>query len=512
MQKHKLNKFAPNHDDKLNIDILESQNYISFDCISFNYRELSDRLFLSKKPYPKSIFTGYSCTVNFQTLIIPYEGETSQIKNKPDLFIPFDYNRFSISKNLLGDAFFKYEDNYNYEYIFEEYMCNIGLHENKSQKIDAIKFHNTILELKKGWIEIIPFNDNLVFLKAADGNYDFIFKNIRDDEFVSPYIDFIRHENIPTLLNEDYDFERWLYYGFKDRIKIKKNIKPLQFWQEMDNHKAEINFYKSNKRSNYISPSKILKDYHTKEGNYSYDKKITSKIIAGFNQFKLKDNKALCISNLITIEEFDKFYNDEYKDNRSKELDEIITVNDDDKSFPVSVTWYDAIAYCRYIETTYNVPARLITSLEYKEISPKIKKPLVLKDFKNSNEYFKYTQSKDYKLNHNPYVTNSKEELIFSYNNINFNDIPPYMNDFENVIMKYKKQMKFTKKNGINFSKASSFVEWTNDFRSDHANVMSIKFANSSSESKLSASLNNKYKYLKVGFRVCYELENTNDK
>jgi len=525
MKQYGLNKFAPNHNDKLNINILKSEH-----DISFNYRELSDRLFLSGKLCPKSIFTGYGCktdfihhyytkqyfnkeTMNLELADISKEDYQQLLsENKFDLLIPVNVGNFCTFKNLLGDAFLKYNDTYNYEYIFEEYMDNKGLHKHESQKNNAIKFHNTILELNKGWIEIIPFNNNLIFLKSIDGYYDFVFKNLRDDKFISPYYDFIKHENIPTLLNEDYDFERWSYYGFKDTVKIKKNIKPLLLWKEMDNHNAEINFYESHTRDNYTSPSKILKNYYIKEGKYNYDRKITSETIPGFNQFQLKNHKVLCLSNLITIGEFNKFYNDTYKDTRSKRLDEITTINDDDKSSPVSVTWYDAIAYCRYIETKYNIPTRLITSLEYKEISPKIEKALGEKDFKTYDEYFNYTQSKDYRLNHNPYATNTNEELIFSYDNVDFNGIPSYMNDFENVIMKYKKQMVFTEINNIKFSNSSSFVEWTNDFRSDYVKVTSIKFANSLQESKLLASSNNKYKYLKVGFRVCYELDNSHDK
>ncbi|RLA84864.1 MAG: hypothetical protein DRG78_00065 [Epsilonproteobacteria bacterium] len=531
IQQNGLVNYAPNIHDDLNINILQSEHGILQPAhdISFNYQKLSDRLFLSNQPYPQSIFTGYDCRTDFihyyyktETNIFTGEFVIPDISkenynqllqdNDMDLLIPVTPGSFMVFSNLLGDAFFKYDDNYKYNYIFEEYLDYQGLNEHESHNIDATRFHNTILELEKGWIEIIPFNDNLVFLKASNGNYDFIFKGIKDNAFISPYSNFIKHENIPTLLNEDYDFERWLYYGFKKDIKNKKDIKPLLLWKEMDNHKSEINFYKSNKQNSYTSPSKILKDYYQQQNKYSYDKKITTELIDGFQSIKI-DNKILNVSNLITIKEFNEFYKEKYGKTRSDTLDEIFTVNDyDDDNYPVSVTWYDAIAYCKYLEVKYNIPARLITSLEYKDVSPKRESPQEEKDFKTLNEYLEYIQSKDYQKNHNPYSINTKEELIFSYDGKEFDGAPPRMSNFSNVIMRYKKQIEFIESNNIKFPEFSSFVEWTNDFRSNHAKVISLKFANSSQESKLLASSNNKYKYLKVGFRVCYEMDNNNVK
>lgn len=157
MQKNELINYAPTN----NLNILKSDH-----DIFFNYRELSDRIFLSKKPLPKSIFTGYDCKTDFihhycrsiinkntMKMEIPNisNDEYKQLleKNNLDLLIPVEVGSFYIFKNLLGDAFFKYDENYNYEYIFEEYMGLEGLHINDTQIKDATKFHNTILSLKK---------------------------------------------------------------------------------------------------------------------------------------------------------------------------------------------------------------------------------------------------------------------------------------------------------------------------------------------------------------------------
>ena len=68
----------------------------------------------------------------------------------------------------------------------------------------------------------------------------------------------------------------------------------------------------------------------------------------------------LYVSNLITIKDFAEFYIEKDKDNQSYQETRLNTLEDlsminaeDDENAPISVTWYDAIAYCRYIENKY---------------------------------------------------------------------------------------------------------------------------------------------------------------
>jgi len=134
MQKNGLKIYAPS----INKDILNSAD------ISFTYRAVSDRLFLSKNKIPISIFTGYDCKIDNVgscaylllseidelNLSLPLNENLSLLPQEPskalelileilnsqtykdlkeeqefDLLIPMSTSCFLGFKNLLGDTF-----------------------------------------------------------------------------------------------------------------------------------------------------------------------------------------------------------------------------------------------------------------------------------------------------------------------------------------------------------------------------------------------------------------------
>lgn len=524
LKENELKVYAPNN----KINILKSKH----GDINFSYRKIADRIFLSNQPMPKKIFTGYGCKIdnflinyglppiiindkiftNIDELHKYRKDIVSLIKSeiycniKENLELDYLITSLSIFKNLqnlIGDTFI-IDDKKEKEHIGCLYQNKIGLsQEYDFQEIGNI-FHKQLLEMNKGWIEIIPFNNNLIFLKASDGNYDFIYKNLREKPFISEFGKYIRTKNIPSLTNEKYDFERWLYFGLKEKNKKPKDIIPFDIWFERDFHLAEIEYYKNNILQNYPSENNILKHYFSKKGIYSYYKKETKKILEEFKPVVLKD-KVLYVSNLITIKEFNKFSiskdkdNQNYLETRRNTLENISTLNkEDDKDLPVSVTWYDAIAYCKYIENKYNVPARLLFQDEFEKICPQ----LICKKYNRED----INMSLNYKLNksYTPFTVDIRQELNFFYKNKQISSPPPYMNDFENVLMKWANPLEFTENNGLIFCTNKRFNEWTNEFENGHSKFVSAKYHIDKNYWCL-ASSTLKYKYRKVGFRVCYE-------
>lgn len=522
LKENELKVYAPNN----KINILKSKH----GDINFSYRKIADRIFLSNQPMPKKIFTGYGCKIdnflinyglppiiindkiftNIDELHKYRKDIVSLIKSeiycniKENLELDYLITSLSIFKNLqnlIGDTFI-IDDKKEKEHIGCLYQNKIGLsQEYDFQEIGNI-FHKQLLEINKGWIEIIPFNKNLVFLKAKDGSYDFVFRSLRDKPFISEFGKYIRTKNIPSLLNEEYDFDRWLYFGFKEKNKNIKEIKPFDIWLERDAHLSEVEYYKNNTLQDYPGQNSILKDYYTKKGTYSYYKKETKEILEGFKPFEL-ENKVLYVSNLITIKDFAEFYiekdNQSYQETRLNTLEDLSMINaEDDENAPISVTWYDAIAYCRYIENKYNVHARLLFQDEFELICPS----LINKEYNRED----IDMNLNYELNksYTPFTNDIENELNFFYEKKQLSSPPPYMNDFENVVMKWAKPLEFIENNELLFCINERFNEWTNEFRGGHSKFVSAKYYIDKNNWVL-ASSTMKYKYRKVGFRVCYE-------
>jgi len=225
-------------------------------------------------------------------------------------------------------------NNSNESHLYQAYVSGDGLVEQNDYVEIAKVLKKELLKVEKGWIEIIPFNHKLIFLKAKDGTCDFVFRNLRENKFQSPYQKYIRHENIPSLLNEEYDFERWLYFGFKDKKNDIKKIKPLELWAELDEHLSEIDYYQNHKDQKYPGYKNILKNFYIKKGLYSYNYKNSKKILDEYEKVTLED-EVLYVSQLITIKDFFEFYEDDYKKKRSLDLEEIYSVKGTSKNYPI---------------------------------------------------------------------------------------------------------------------------------------------------------------------------------
>lgn len=307
LEQHGLIFYAPD----LNRDLLNNR---------FTLRSIADRLFFSGRPIPKAIFTGYDCDIDhehFYNLGVVF-GKTSKSYDETlseinvDLLIPHKHhmNYLGIFKNLLGDVFLLNHYDEDDRYIATSYPTNGEKYEPTVNMIEEAKeLKKLLLQCEKGWIEIIPFNENLIFLKGPNGIYDFVFKHLRDSDFEdkSPFRPYLNHDRIPSVMNETYDFARWLYFGRKEN-DTKKKLQDTRrsFWLEETQHHADIDFYES---GGGIHPGYeiLLKNYYEKIGEYSYTRKTKMDQLTGFNEVELANSKVLFVSDLITIGEFSEF-------------------------------------------------------------------------------------------------------------------------------------------------------------------------------------------------------------
>src|SRR5258708_5112667 len=179
-----------------------------FDIISLKPREVSDRLFQEHRPYPIRIFTGYDVDwfelnnrffhdnpwrghTGFKMGCLPYELVMKEVAKaraqSPDLgrqvlesaVAACDYSiRYGVG-NLLGDQLLGFGDVDNAELKFVHCMyrpksCTPErFQQDETEMREVAKFFRVWIEqLEKGWVEVVRYNDSLVFLKGRDGAYD----------------------------------------------------------------------------------------------------------------------------------------------------------------------------------------------------------------------------------------------------------------------------------------------------------------------------------------------------
>ncbi|MDD3594928.1 SUMF1/EgtB/PvdO family nonheme iron enzyme [Sulfuricurvum sp.] len=500
LDQHGLIFYAPD----LNRDLLNNR---------FTLRSVADRLFFSGRPIPKAIFTGYSCDIDHEHSYNPsvvfekpsksYDETAFEIN--VDLLIPHKHhmNYLSVFKNLLGDVFILNHSDEDDCYIATTYPTNGEKYKITDSMIEEAKeLKKLLLHSEKGWIEIIPFNENLIFLKGSNGIYDFVFKHLRDSDFEdqSPFRPYLNHDRIPSVMNETYDFARWLYFGRKeDDSKKKQQDTRRSYWLEELQHHADIDFYES---GGGIHPGyeNLLKNYFEKIGEYSYIRKTKPDQLDGLHEIKLSNGKELFVSDLITIREFSKFDDEEspdvksYRVDRHPDNDIWETVNFEPDDYPVAVTYYDAVAYCRWFELKHKAPVRLLSADEWYEI---FENPHKVTDLNGLNRW-------------------TDDLICFTPASDVIEDITKYRNDFQEVYVRFKNPPEMIpQSNGLKLCINHHFSEWLLEFNGHDAAMvtpalmkpLSLSFLSDDelSTPSFSARSTGKYKYQKIGFRICYE-------
>ncbi len=220
----------------------------------------------------------------------------------------------------------------------------------------GVVFRKWIESASTGWVDIVRFNDRLLFLRGRDGEYDFVFRGMRDEALArNLYAPYLRSHDVPKS-NDAHHFERWLYHQYEG-------------WLEADRHRAEAHFYASGGvAASYPGQQEVLSAYLVASGSY-HPAAVTQPRADGYRTVKLGET-LLNVSDLVTISQFKAFAASDpgYFAHRQKQedLDAWEPVNlDDANELPVSVTWYDANAYASWISRNQGLPVRLLTEEEY---------------------------------------------------------------------------------------------------------------------------------------------------
>lgn len=227
-------------------------------------------------------------------------------------------------------------------------------------------FRAKIEPASTGWVDVLPFNANIVFLRGANGTYDWVVRDQRDAPFSGNrlYPVFSAAE-IPRAMSTDTEAKAKLHF-----------TKGL--WREQVEHLAELSFYATGGTpATYPGGDRVLINYLLSLNEVAPMKAPSGARRVDFVAHHMAD-RCLMVSDLITIDEFWNFYENGWAEQRAEKaahtkrswppLDEMN--GRDERDLPVCATWYDALAYCKYLESRTGLPMRLLTIEEWQAITP----------------------------------------------------------------------------------------------------------------------------------------------
>ena len=504
-----LKPFMKRHGLLERSEVIEEELQDKF--VELKAREIADRLFCPGQKIPKKIFVGADyfdllkvvaecgfgdvaiARGNLQFARVSLD-QVSEYIPPNNYFVVGEEARFrwedifNCLDNLIGDQLLDFGSETNRANIVAQ-LYNTSAAEMQEIEAAGALFAKCIRLLESGWIDVIPYNENLVFLRAKNGKYDFVFKDMRDEEFQSnPYKPYLRSKDISSN-GEENQFREWLYFKYDG-------------WLAEDTHKAEHTFYdKGGVVSGYPSQMKILEDYFVCEKRYQPIVK-RYRHMSGFHPVSL-GSKSIYFSDLITVGQFKKFLkrNPDYVWHRKKQsnLDSLSVLENEKDNYPASVTWYDAMAYARWVKREKRAPVRLLSEEEWLSLADRLGQRTVNQKVVSE-------------------ALGCRLASFYDPSGEKFEGHPPYSDDFDAWELRYEEDAFFKQQAETGFEVVCSafFGEWLN---MQGAAINSLFGCSqycvweaalnivSANRARFAPTSTGKYKSTKIGFRVAYDAE-----
>lgn len=344
-------------------------------------------------------------------------------------------------------------------------------------------FREEIERTEAGWVDVLPFNENLVFLRASDGRFDWVVRDQREAPFSrNDLYPIFRSDELPEALDGKVG---------QARLHYQKGI-----WLDQIRHQAEHHHYNSGGTlRNYPGQDKIVERYLAATEGHKPTNQPRAASNRQFTAHPLAD-KCLMVSDLISIAEFQKFYEAEWQTLRDEKAafakrswSSLPSMNVlDPANLPVCANWYDAIAYCKYLEKEEGLPVRLLSIEEWQAIAP-------------SREAIKALGSK-------------AQAHVVEAVNLDGKVLEPPTYGIE-YITRFKEDLCWVRnEQGLEFLSSLTFGEWLGDYKGSAPDNVWAPVACTASGIALGrgplereffeAWYIGKNNHLKVGFRVCY--------
>jgi hypothetical protein len=401
-EQRRLGEFLQSHGMSCPADLISWSNAPE---TSLTAQRLADRLFNSRLPLPQRVFTGVGSTwlraKGYGRLDLhevsrkPYASDEELVDwceqyanevvlrayklndwdvDAPEyldltgrdlLFQAFKFEALSCAYNMVGDN------------LVEPFAGEpeLRLYKASSEEIALARrvfhiFRRAILESSNGWQEVLEFpgNPNLVFLRGADGKFDWLVRDQRDKLPPPPPLHpvFALQEHPAAILS-------------RHKVALHLYFKRGE-WAERLEHEADQRHYAAGgTAANWSGYEKLVLRELVQARGYVTPRAPSGPAIHGYIRHRLQD-RCLMISPLVTVGEFWRFYEQSaWRREREKrvaaakmELEaDLASINLADRSdAPASVTWFDAIAYCKHVEGETGRPVRLLEVEEWREICP----------------------------------------------------------------------------------------------------------------------------------------------
>lgn len=235
------------------------------------------------------------------------------------------------------------------------------------QSLALIRAFRAIFDAEAGgWTDVIPVTDSLTILRAADGGWDMVWRNLRDG--APPHIEGraerygLHVSDLPMALASENDLARRLYF------------RPA--WDELEAHAAEQHFYDVGHtmvERQQAQDFEVRRRYLVDTGKLPQAPRAERgrAIPSGFHEVVVAGGTAW-VSDLVTVGEYRRMLEETgYGERRERDAEPWDRANEGEPpDAPVGATWNDAQAFCAWKERQLGVGLRLLTTREHRGIRP----------------------------------------------------------------------------------------------------------------------------------------------
>ncbi len=240
--------------------------------------------------------------------------------------------------------------------------------ENLNKVTAATKAFRAVFDCQPdGWVDVLPYNDRLVVLRAHDGGWDLLWRNYREEEPPRPSnvssAAQLEIEDMPLRLMSESDRRRAIHFR-------------QDVWEEREAHEAEQAFYD---RGGSILERQMTKDVDVlsvwlrEQGKLPTPELVRwdGELPRGFKTVVLNGRRA-AVSEMISVGSFRRMLVETGYGERRRECNEQWErANEQDSDeMPVGASWVDAQAFCAWKEREIGVMLRLPTRDELRELRP----------------------------------------------------------------------------------------------------------------------------------------------